>query len=90
MNKKDIFYLLALLLFPLWVVVLQLSGCEIVDGPFAFVRGCTNHDISWNQYIAPTGMISIFIFPVSLLYFSIRITKFLFVLVKRGLSDDQS
>ena len=71
-SKKDILYLCALWLFPVWLLLLELSQCEWVDSPFAFVHGCNNYGIDWNKIIAPLGIIGPFMFAVSILYFFIR------------------
>jgi hypothetical protein len=71
-SQRDKRYFFAFLLFVFWFVLLQASGCDWVDGPLAFVRGCQNFGINWNSIIAPLGFVAIICLPVSILYFILR------------------
>ena len=71
--KRDLCYLLAFLICLLWYYIFYISGCDWVRGPLHFVQGCYNYNIDWNSFIAPTGIIVMFVIPVILLYFIIRI-----------------
>ena len=72
MSNRDIRYGFVLLLCIFWFLVLNLSNCEWVDSPFGFVRGCNNYGISWNKFMAPTGMFVVLALPISFLYFILR------------------
>ena len=75
--KKDIGYLCALLLFPIWLLLFEVSNCELIDGPFAFVRGCNNYGIDWDLILARLGIVAPFLSLVSILYFLIRLGGFI-------------
>lgn len=64
------------LLSIIYFIVLSLSECPWVDGPFAFVRGCQNFGIDWNAFMAPIGLfIIVFACPFSLVYWLLRILQ---------------
>ena len=62
----------AVLFCIIYFVVLQLSGCDVVDSPFGFVRGCVNHGIDWNVFMAPIGFLVMLLLPLSVLYLGFR------------------
>lgn len=78
MNRRDGFFSLLLLFCLGWFVVLWLSGCQWVDGPMAFVRGCYHYGVNWNSVMAPTGMVVILALPISLVYWFWRLLEWLF------------
>ncbi len=73
MSKEDQYWLLTLLLVVLYFAVLALSGCEFLDAPFGFVRGCFNYGIDWNAFMAPLGMVMLVALPCSLIYWLSRL-----------------
>ncbi len=75
-SNRDKVWALMVLLCTLYFIVLSLSDCPWVDGPFAFVRGCQNYGIDWNAFMAPIGFfIIVFAVPFSVVYWILRILQ---------------
>ena len=75
-SRRDKLWFLMVLLCILYFIVLSLSECSWVDGPFAFVRGCQNYGIDWNAFMAPIGLfIIVFAIPFSSVYWLLRIVQ---------------
>ena len=79
MTKLDVFFIPLTIVVILWWWALVYSGCELLDSPFGFVRGCYNYGINWNSFMAPVGFFVIILTPFSLFYSGVRVVISLLV-----------
>lgn len=89
MSNRDKRYLLALLFAVLWYVVSLASGCKSVDAPFRFFSGCYNYGIDWNAFMAPIGLFAIAAFPISIVYFLMRLVEISFGMIKNVIRKEK-
>ena len=82
MDKRDKRYILAFLLAVGWFTLLRVSGCELLDSPLGFVKGCYNYGINWNSFMAPTGFFAVMALPFCILFFISRLTRVIISSIK--------